>query len=448
MDAIVYRIKAEKYPAYRDSGEEWLRDIPKHWEIKKLKFLGRIYPGLSGKKGTDFSKEYVEGMKSFIPFTNICNNRVISEKQYQYVVVKEFEQQKTVQCNDILFLMSSETLEEIAKCSLYIGTDKELYLNSFCKGFRISNSALNPSYVNYLFSSLSYRHYFSLVGRGFTRINVKQEFINDAYILVPTIEEQNALAEFLDLKMALIDQAIDIKEMQIKLLRERRQILIHKAVTRGLNPDVKMKECGMEWIGEIPEHWIEIANRGLFEERNEPGNDTLNILSVSIHTAVSSQELSDDENLRGKIRIDDKRNYKLVKPNDIAFNMMRAWQGAIGAVRVDGMVSPAYIVAKPKRKVNADYLEYLFRTKDFIGQMDRHSKGITDFRKRLYWTEFKQLKVFLPPMEEQNSIVEYISVFSNKIQEAVSFKEKEIEKLKEYKATLINSAVTGKIKVC
>jgi len=177
-----------------------------------------------------------------------------------------------------------------------------------------------------------------------------------------------------------------------------RQILIHRAVTRGLNPDVKLKYSGVEWIGEIPEHWEAVSNFALFKERNEPGNESLTILSVSIHTAVSSEELSEEENIRGKKnRIEDKSNYKLVKINDIVYNMIASMaKGGIGAVHVNGMVSPAYVVAEPNGKIHAYLFEYQYRTTGFIQQMERHSKGITDFRKRLYWNEFKQLKTILP----------------------------------------------------
>lgn len=126
---------------------------------------------------------------------------------------------------------------------------------------------------------------------------------------------------------------------------------------------------------------------------------------------------------------------------------MRAWQGAIGAVRVRGMVSPAYIVAKPKGEIHSDFFEYQHRTTSFIKQIERHSKGITDFRKRLYWDEFKQLKTVLPPMTEQVEIVNHIERFNKVTESAISLQQNQIEKLREYKATLIDSAVTGKIKV-
>jgi type I restriction enzyme S subunit len=439
--------KLPTYDKYKPSGVEWLGEIPEHWHTKKLKFLGEIYAGLNGKKGDDFSKEYSPGIKPYIPFTNICNNIKISDEQFHFVKVDEKENQTRVLKNDILFLMSSETLEDIAKCSIYLGNNNELYLNSFCKGFRFFSAKINPEFINYLFLSSTYRSYFSLVGRGFTRINLKQEFINDAISLIPPRPEQTAIAQFLDRKTALIDQAIDIKQKQIELLKERRQILIHQAVTRGLNPEVKMKDSGVEWIGEVPEHWEVVRNRELFQERKEPGNENLPLLAVSIHTAVSSEELSEEENIRGRIRIEDKSLYKLVEIGDVVFNMMRAWQGAIGAVSTKGMVSPAYVVARPKKTFDSNFFEYQYRTETFIKQMDRSSKGITDFRKRLYWNEFKQLVTILPPPNEQQEISRFISTLNAKTDKAFFCKQQEIAKLQEYKATLINSAVTGKIKI-
>ncbi|WP_051786494.1 restriction endonuclease subunit S [Endozoicomonas numazuensis] len=190
-----------------------------------------------------------------------------------------------------------------------------------------------------------------------------------------------------------------------------------------------------------------MANRSLFKERVKPGREGLPLLMVSIHSGVSDDEVSDEENIRGRVKIEDKSKYNRVQPSDIVFNMMRAWQGAIGAVRVEGMVSPAYIIASPIGAINSKFYEYQYRTPIFIQQMDRFSKGITDFRKRLYWDEYKQLLTLLPPLDEQEAIVTHIESESSKIDKAITLQQQQIDKLKEYRATLINSVVTGKIKV-
>jgi type I restriction enzyme, S subunit len=440
-------IQLDHYPSYKNSGVTWLGNIPEGWEVRRLKFLGKLYAGLTGKKGDDFAKEYKNGFKPFIPFTNIYRNLEISDKKYEFVKISPYEYQNKVKKDDILFLMSSETLDDIGKCSIYLGKNIELFLNSFCKGFRFNCRNVQPRYLNLLLSSQPYRDYFSIVGRGFTRMNIKQEYINNLKTPIPPLTEQTAIIGFLNKKCEKINLAISQKEKMIELLKERKQIVIQNAVTKGVNPNAKMKNSGVEWIGEIPEHWDVVRNFQLFSERKEQGNKNLQILSVSIHTAVSENELNDDENIRGKIRIEDKSSYKLVDENDIAFNMMRAWQGGIGSVPTLGMVSPAYIVAKPIGPINTKYFEFQYRTGIFIQQMDRFSKGITDFRKRLYWDEFKQLKTILPPHSEQVAIIDHIKKESVKIDKAVELQQKQIEKLKEYKATLINSAVTGKIKV-
>ena len=412
----------QKYPAYKTSGVEWLGVIPEHWKVIKIKYLFNIGRGrvisqqelvIDGLFPVYSSQTQENGVLGYI------NSYDFNCKQITWTTDGAnagsiFLREGKHNCTNVCGTLQPKTKDQIIEFIAYaLKVAAQFYKRPDTNGAKIMNGEMA-----------------------------------EIFVTLPLIHEQNVIAHFLDRKTTQIDHAIVQKERMIELLKERRQILIQNAVTKGIYPNVKIKDSGVEWIGEIPEHWEVKANRVLFEERNESGNENLPILSVSIHTAVSSEELSDDENLHGKIRIEDKRNYKLVKPNDIALNMMRAWQGAIGAVRVLGMVSPAYIVAKPKIEINADFFEFLFRTKDFICQMDRSSKGITDFRKRLYWNEFKQLKIIFPPLEEQNSIVEHIFSFSAKITTAISLKEKEIEKLKEYKATLINSAVTGKIKVC
>lgn len=213
----------------KDSGIEWLGQIPAHWQVKKLKYFGNIYAGIVNKSGNDFSKEIISKFKPFIPFTNICNNFVIDNYEMQYVNIKENENQNIVMNGDLLFLMSSETLDDIGKSAVYL-SDEKVYLNSFCKGFRLKVKK-NAKYVNYLLNSNSYRAYFSLCGRGFTRINIKQEYINDVPIIdIPTSEQQN-IVKFLDKKTAQIDDAISLKQSEIEKLKEYKSTLIDSAVT-------------------------------------------------------------------------------------------------------------------------------------------------------------------------------------------------------------------------
>lgn len=202
------------------------------------------------------------------------------------------------------------------------------------------------------------------------------------------------------------------------------------------------KDSGIDWIGYVPSHWNVNRNASLFIETKRPGHAGLPVLSVSIHKGVSNEELSEVENIRSAIKIEDRTSYKEVCAGDITYNMMRAWQGGIGAVPVRGMVSPAYVVAKPIGEIDADFFELLYRTPTFIQQMDRFSKGITDFRKRLYWDEFRALLTLVPPLHEQKQIVRNLRRTVSKIDQAIRIKEEQIELLKERKQILIQTAVT------
>lgn len=159
----------------------------------------------------------------------------------------------------------------------------------------------------------------------------------------------------------------------------------------------------------LPSNWGKYTLGDIYTERKEPGNDALPVLSVSIHSGVSDGEL-DEEELGKKIkRIEDKSQYRKAMKGDLVFNMMRAWQGAIGVVRTDGQVSPAYIVAKPNEKVYPPFMDYYMKTPRMIHSIHRQSYGVTDFRLRLYWDSFAPIPCVIPPVEEQKKIAEILA---------------------------------------
>jgi type I restriction enzyme, S subunit len=415
-----------RYEVYKDSGVEWLGEIPAHWELTRLgkcfeerrtKVSDKDYPPLSVTKHGIFPQLETAAK------TNDGDNRKLVKKG-DFVINSRSDRKGSSGISD---------------------RDGSVSLINIV----LEPKGIDPQFCHFLLKSYSFIEEFYRMGHGIVADLWTTRFDEMKLVLigVPPPNEQNTIAALLDHKTTKIDQAIAIKEKQITLLKERKHILIQNAVTRGLDPDAPMRDSGTEWIGEIPAHWNIVANRSLFKERIEPGQEGLPLLSVSIHSGVSAEELSEDENTHGRVKMEDKTKYNRVKPGDIVFNMMRAWQGAIGSVRVEGMVSPAYIIATPNSSLNSQYFEYQYRCSVFIDQMDRFSKGITDFRKRLYWHEFKQLKTVLPPEEEQTAIVAHIQTQSTKIDNAITLQQQQIEKLKEYKATLINSAVTGKFKV-
>ena len=422
----------EKYDAYKDSELPSFGSVPIHWEIVPLCSITTL-KSITNVVNEELLSVYLD--KGVIRFDDVTEKRtnVTSLDLSKYQLVEEGD----------FVLNNQQAWRGSVGVSIYRGIVSPAYLV-----LKLSPK-VDAKFANYFFrnSAMVSQYLINSKGVGTIQRNLYWQHLKRSDVVLPPREEQIEIAEFLNQKTAEIDQAIAIKEQQIALLNERKQIVIQKAVTQGLDPNVTMKDSGVEWIGEIPEHWEVRANRTIFKERNEQGKEGLLLLSVSIHSGVSNEEISEEENVRGRIKIEDKSKYILVKQGDIAFNMMRAWQGGIGAVSVDGMVSPAYIVAKPNKLMNSEFFEYQYRCPEFIQQMDRYSKGITDFRKRLYWDGFKQLMTIVPPIDEQQEIIYYIKKLDEQIAFAIDVKKQQIEKLKEYKTTLINDAITGKIKV-
>mgnify|MGYP001120132036 CR=1 FL=1 len=421
-------------------------DIPNHWSVRRFR------DSFSFSKGLTITKEDLED--EGVPCVNYgevhskYGFEIDAEKHSLKCVGEKYlkENPKSLLFRgDIVFADTSEDIEGSGNFTQLIS--ESTIFAGYHTVIARPISDVSHRFLAYVLDSITYRNQVRRAVKGVKVFSITKAILKDTKIWFPKVAQQIKIANYLDQKTALLDEAITIKEKQISLLKERKQILIQKAVTQGLNPNVLMKDSGVNWIGNIPEHWEVFANRALFSERVEKGRVGLPLLSVSIHSGVSKEEISDDENVRGRVKIEDKSKYILVKTGDIAFNMMRAWQGGIGAVSTDGMVSPAYIVAKPKPRINSEYFELQYRCPEFIQQMDRYSKGITDFRKRLYWDSFKQLNTVVPPIEEQAEIIRHIKTLSDKTESGVILLHKQIEKLKEYKATLINSAVTGKIKV-
>ena len=436
----------QTYTHYKDSGIDWIGKIPEHWELEKIKYLGYIYPGLSGKKGDDFNKENFEGAKEFVPFTTICNFSQIKDERFQYVKISPNEIQNKVEKNDLLFLMSSETLNDIAKSSVYL-LDKSSYLNSFCKGFRITSTKLNSIYTNYLISSKNYRNYYELCGRGFTRINIKQEYINDTIITLPPIQEQEAIANFLDEKTAKIDALVQTKEQQIEKLKELRQAKIHQAVTKGLDANVPTKDSGVDWIGEIPAHW-EVRRFGSFlTPYSQKNREYLQLLSITREQGVIIRDIENFEENHNFIP-DDLSGYKHVKSGQFAMNKMKAWQGSYGISKYEGIVSPAYFIFDVLIDINLDFFSLATRSKAYISFFGQASDGVRIGQWDLSIPRMKEIKFLLPPIQEQEQIVVYLDEVTGKIDQAIAQKQEQITKLKEYKQSLINEVVTGKVKVC
>lgn len=207
-------------------------ETPKNWQRYRLKDLGSLYSGLSGKSGDDFNQDDNPNNKGFIPFTNIANNTYLKRDHLGTVLVYEGEKQNRVRKGDIFFLMSSEGYEDIGKSAALAEAIEDTYLNSFCKGYRVNPRKTNPYFLNYLMLSDYYRQLLIVEGKGFTRINLKMEKVNDFLVYIPdTLSVQEEIVKYLDSKLDTIAKIITNIQTQIIILKELRKTLINDVVT-------------------------------------------------------------------------------------------------------------------------------------------------------------------------------------------------------------------------
>ena len=215
----------------------------------------------------------------------------------------------------------------------------------------------------------------------------------------------------------------------------------------GVKPYAEMKASGVDWLGEVPEHWEVLPNRAIYEEVKERDRPEETMLSVTITQGVIHQQTLLSGSSKKDSSNPNKAAYKLVRPGEIVYNKMRAWQGAVGVSDYRGIVSPAYVVQRPCAKMIPRYVHHLLRTPGFAGEAERWSYGITSDMWSLRPEDFKQICGCVPPIEEQTAIVRFLDHADRRIQRYIRAKERLIELLEEQKQAIIHQAVTGQIDV-
>jgi type I restriction enzyme, S subunit len=401
------------YPAYKDSGVEWLGRVPEHWEVQRLKRICRFAYGDSMPAGSR-SQGLVpvfgsNGRVGFHSQPNANGPCLVIGRKGSFGKVN-FSREPVFAIDTTFFVDDRFTLSAIRW--LY-------HVLNWLQLDRISKDSAVP---------------------GLDR--------EDAYSRVlaasRTSSEQSAIARFLDHADLRIQRYIRAKQKLIKLLKEQKQAIIHRAVTHGLDPNVRLKPSGVDWLGDMPEHWEVRRNGRVFAQRQETGFPDLPILEVSLRTGVRVRSF--DASDRKQVMFD-RSQYKRAVAGDIAYNMMRMWQGAVGVAPVDGLVSPAYVVAKPLEGTEPRYFHRLFRTIEYMREIDAFSRGIVKDRNRLYWEDFKQMSSPYPPAAEQIQIADAVEEEARATEIAITTVQNEIDLLREYRARIISDVVTGKLDV-
>lgn len=286
------------------------------------------------------------------------------------------------------------------------------------------------------------RDQLNYVSTGSTYEAVAAEDVGNTLVAIPLLDQQQAIADYLDRETARVDALIAAKERLLGLLAEKRQALITHAVTRGLDPNAPLRDSDIPWLGPIPAHWGTRRIAWLFRERDTRGEPDLPLQEVSINAGVVRREFSGE---KIESTAADFNSYKVARQCDVVFNKMRMWQGAVGVAPEDGLVSPDYVVAAPNGGLLSEYASILFRTPLFSAECGRRSHGIVWDRLRLYWEEFRDIAVPLPPTNEQKAIVATIENRTSKLDDLAASTNRTIALLKERRSALIAAAVTGQI---
>jgi len=442
----------KKYQSYKKSGLEWMESIPEHWSISRLKYLGDLYGGLTGKSGVDFNNDENPKNKPYIPYTNIFNNTYISKDHYHYVSIDEGENQNRVKKYDMFFLMSSETHKDLGKSCILIEDVDELYLNSFCKGFRIKDKNIYPLFLNYQILGHLHREMISYEGKGFTRINLRQDKLNDLFIFYPLLEEQKQIVQFLDEKTVLIDRLISSKEQKIELLKQQRTSLINDVITKGLNPKVKMKDSNVEWIGEIPEHWsiskfkfdtLTPVQYGLNISGDKYREEGVRFIRITDLTEEGELILDNGKYLDN---IEVPKEF-LLKKYDVLFCRTGHTVGKSYLHLEDGeYTSGGYLVRFNFGNYHqSKFVFYLSKT-SFYWEWIKLNSVISTIE-NVNGDKYQNFQYPKPPVHEQDEIVEFLNIQTKEIDVLVSFEQYKIDLLKEYRQSVISEVITGKIDV-
>jgi type I restriction enzyme S subunit len=422
----------KKYPAYKDSGIEWIGEIPEGWEVKRLKFVALVQPSNVDKKSYDH-----EIPVKTCNYIDVYNNEFITSKNiFLNVTANQSEINKfSLKIGDVLVTKDSETAEDIAVPALVNEKIENLLCGYHLTQIRANQIDLTSKYLFRLFQGDRFNKQFVVGANGVTRFGLSVYKFLNSVVPLPPLPEQKAIANFLDQKTSAIDILVDKKTRQIELLKEYRTAVINHAVTKGLDPDAKMKDSGIEWIGEIPEGWEVKKIRFLFKIRKriigEEGPPVLSITQRGI-------KLKDTTSGEGQLSMNYSK-YQIANAGDFAMNHMDLLTGYVDISPYDGVISPDYRVftLEDSESVPRYYIR-LFQTCYHNRIFYAEGRGSSHLGRWRFPTEnFKNFFLPYPPKNQQQAIANYLDHKTSEIDSAVERVTKQIELLKEYTELLL-----------
>ncbi len=421
------------------SGIEWIGCIPNNWGMYHLKYLCNFKTG-----GTPSDKMGIDSINIGYPWITPQDiiDRIYIENFTQYI-----SQEAINQFGYKLFPPKSILLVCIASIGKVGIVRENCYANQQITALLPYESRVVPKFILYFVKAASQKIAYDASSNVVPIINTS--YLKQFYCVVPSLSEQRRIASFLDAKCTEIDAlTADIQE-QIDTLEQYKHSVITETVTKGLNPDAKMKDGGEEWVGAIPTSWEIKKGKYLFEQRNLRGNlIELQLLSPTQKYGVIPQSLYEELSGMSAVKLNEKTDLMLLKTihkGDYCISL-RSFQGGFEYSEYEGVVSPAYQVFYPTVEIADGYYKYLFKESGFIEKMNSYTMTLRD-GKNIAFADFGNTYIPYPPIPEQQVIADFLDAKCAKIDEIISQKREQLAIIEEYKKSLIFEYVTGKKEV-
>ena len=414
----------------KESDIAWVGNIPKHWNFNKAKYHFTNNKYVVGVKSANYDRLALT-LKGVI-HRNKEDNEGLQPN--------DFNTYQLLKTGELVFKLID--LQNVSTSRVGLAHDTGIVSPAYI--ILHANNNIAPAYAEKFFLMMWHREIFNALGDAGVRSSLNADDLLNIFIPIPPLDEQNRIADFLDSKCAEIDSISAEIQEQINILEEYKKSVITEAVTKGLNPNVEMKESGAKWIGNIPKTWS-VDKFKYHMYRNEiKDKGYLTVLSLYRELGIVPKDSRSDNH---NVTSEDTSKYKYVRIGDFVVNKMKAWQGSVAVSDYQGIVSPAYYIYQFKdNSFNRKYFHYLLRA-CYKDEFRRLSGGIREGQWDLAAYNLESMLIILPSKEEQNEIVDYLDSKCAEIDGAIKDKQQQLETLEEYKKTLIYEYVTGKKEV-
>ena len=422
----------KRYADYTRPMIPWVEKIPIHWRLIRNGGLFEYHQDKVGERYNEFDllSLSTQGIKS----------KSVSDLKGK--IPASYEGYQEVNNGDMVFC-----LFDLDCSAVFAGlSQKHGMITSAYDVAKPNSNIVNPKYLDYWFKSVFAGRYYKIYAKS-VRYTINYDVFKAIKTPVPPYEEQDQIVRYLDWQVSKINHLIHSYQNQIKLLKERRQTIIDRATTQGINENAAYKSSGVNWIDSIPEHWNMVYAKKLFAQRKDKAfTNDIQLTSSQKYGIISQEEFMKIEGRRLTVVMSGEDILKHVGIGDFVISM-RSFQGGLEYSYVEGKISSAYVMLIPnKEKVYDEYFKWLLKSKPYIKALQGTSDLVRDGQ-ALRYANFA--KVYLPeiPLDEQKEIAEYIATEVAKIDNALPTFQKEIELLREYRTRLISDVVTGQIDV-